>query len=345
MRIGIYSTSFYPSLGGTEKATWLLAGQAVRAGYEVTILTRTPADNWTNPEPRIRILRNPGWNRLAREYRKLDALVINGGLSARAFLPSVFSDVRVIPLHAMITDGMRGGTGLRDRLGDHIRSVMARQAHRHVGVSPLVLEAAGVEGEVIPNMIDPELLQYRSVLQEESQIYDLIYAGRLEQSKGIHRLLEVLAQLSEAGTDARLLICGDGGYKSTLREMAKSMGIEELVDFKLAGTAQELARAYARSKAVVHTPLAYEGFGMSLIEGMAFGLPSVINAMPALPWTQGGAGWQLEELTTDRLRPVIQSIQNRDEEYRAKSKKAAAKAEAFLPEQVFGQWQELFQTL
>lgn len=345
MRLCIYSTSFFPSIGGTEKASWLLACEAHRNGHKVTIITETPADSWINPIPEIEVIRKPSFHRLRRTYRDHDILIINGGLSARAFLPAMYLPIKVVPLHAMITDGLRRSGSPKDWAGDQIRKLLALNADCHVGVSRFVLKAAGVEGWVIPNMIDPELLKWRDALGPADKEFDLIYAGRLERSKGLHELIEQLAELHTAGISTRLLICGDGSSSEDLRKLTKARKLSDFVQFDRADSPEQLARFYARSRSVVHTPLAKEGFGMTLIEGMAFGIPSVITNIPALPDTAGEAAWCLDTLQSENLKPVITSIQNEDETYRQKAEYAALRANQFTPAGVYQQWEQLFDEL
>ena len=342
MRLCIYSTSFYPGIGGTEKATWLLACESFKAGHEVTIVTETPPRSWKNPEPSIAIVRQPGFKFLRKLYHRQDVLVINGGLSARAFLPAMFTGMKVIPLHAMITDGMRGNASLKDRMGDQVRRLLAIKADCHVGVSRFVLEAAGVEGMVIPNMIDPELMKWRELFRDTPKQFDLIYAGRLERSKGVHIILNQLARLKQSGTDVSLLICGEGSEKENLQNQVESHGITNKIRFELAESPKKLAELYSKSRAVIHTPLAKEGFGMTLIEGMAFGLPSVITNVPALPDTAGEAGWCMDTMSSEYLKPIIESIQKEDEHYLQKSREAELRAEQFTPEQTYQSWEEVF---
>ncbi len=345
MRLCIYSTSFYPSIGGTEKATWLLATEAAGAGHDVTIVTETPAQNWSNPEPDITVVRKPTFHRLRKVYHHSDVLVINGGLSARAFLPAMYTSVKVIPLHAMITDGLRKNGSLKDWVGDQVRRLLAMKADCHVGVSHYVLEAANVEGRVIPNMIDPELLNWRREKEPARKSYDLIFAGRLEKSKGVHLLIQQIAGLHEDGLPVSLLICGDGSARQELMHQVQESGLNELVHFRYSDTSGKLAGYYAESRAVVHTPVANEGFGMTLIEGMAFGIPSVITNIPALPDTAEETAWCLDELNPESLSKVVTSIKNEDREYQQKAARARERAEQFTPQSVYRHWEDLFEEL
>ncbi|MBP6017194.1 MAG: glycosyltransferase family 4 protein [Candidatus Promineofilum sp.] len=111
----------------------------------------------------------------------------------------------------------------------------------------------------------------------------LLFVGNLIPRKGLHVLLEALAQVSG---DWRLRIVGnpavDPAYVRRLRETALRLEWVERVTW--CGLLEDQALAAEMAAAdVLAMPSEYEGFGIVYLEGMGFGLP-------ALAATAGAAG-------------------------------------------------------
>lgn len=342
-KILLYTTSFFPSVGGTERATYLLAKQLLDHNYQATIVTRTPDPEQEFPDgnENLRIIRNPGLLQLGKLCRDHDVVIVNGGFSVRAWLGIVQSATPFILIHAMITSGLREGFQPLDIIGNLLRKKMKSEAKVHVGVSKAVLQAADVEGVVIPNMIDPEITKRASQVVSSPKKYDLIFVGRLIASKGLQDILKAVAQISSNGKKITLAVIGGGSYENEAKELSRKLGIDDQVDFKGFVNADELAQCYAESKILIHTPNAPEGFGMGLIEAMAFGLPVIVNDKPALPETAGDAGIIVPQSDCDALAEAINMLLSDDKKYQQYSEKAKSRAQNFKPSVVFKQWEKI----
>jgi len=97
-------------------------------------------------------------------------------------------------------------------------------------------------------------------------------AGRLSVEKGHKYLLEMLVHLKEKEIPCRLLLAGTGKLAESLKGMAKSLGVDEMVDFL--GFVEDMPAFYS-SLDVFLLPSHYEGFGYVLIEAMASRKPVV----------------------------------------------------------------------
>ncbi|WP_395647907.1 glycosyltransferase family 4 protein [Terricaulis sp.] len=103
---------------------------------------------------------------------------------------------------------------------------------------------------------------------------DLLFIGRLSSHKHVERLIDAVAQPSLRGV--RLHIVGPEWDVSRLRlaQFAEARGVGAHVLLHGGVDARRLAEI-ARSCALFVSASTYEGFGMSLIEGMSVGLPPV----------------------------------------------------------------------
>ena len=99
----------------------------------------------------------------------------------------------------------------------------------------------------------------------------LLFVGRLRYYKGLHFLLEALAQL-----DATLLVAGTGPERANLEALATSLGVAPRVRWLGDVRDDDLPALYAAADAyVLPAHLRSEAFGISLLEAQAAGLPIV----------------------------------------------------------------------
>ncbi|TMK84130.1 MAG: glycosyltransferase family 4 protein [Actinobacteria bacterium] len=123
----------------------------------------------------------------------------------------------------------------------------------------------------------------------------LLYAGRLDQRKGIHVALDALSFLPD---EAILEIRGrgDSDYLSTLREQAARLGVEGRVRFSDHSARTDLHKAYMEADVVVFPVLWSEPFGLVPLEAMACGIPVVATGT-------GGSGEYLRDGANCLLSP------------------------------------------
>ena len=119
------------------------------------------------------------------------------------------------------------------------------------------------EGKII---LKPNILQMS--FNTETQKYDYVYVGRLEESKGILKLLEIWDQLDEKYI---LTIVGGGDIEAQLRQKYKKPNII----FKGKCSRKETMTIVSRSKYLIQSSLLYETFGLTIIEAMSAGVPGI----------------------------------------------------------------------
>jgi glycosyltransferase involved in cell wall biosynthesis len=100
----------------------------------------------------------------------------------------------------------------------------------------------------------------------------LLAVGRLEDQKGHDLLMNAFAQLREHHGDWCLVILGEGGMRSKLERQRNELGLQDCV--VLPGVAGNIGDWYRIADIYVMTSR-YEGFGNTLAEGLAYGLPAV----------------------------------------------------------------------
>ena len=126
---------------------------------------------------------------------------------------------------------------------------------------------------VIPNTYDTNRFELTAHKAHPGPVR-LLCVGRLSPEKGHEVLLRSFAALVAAGTDAELTLVGGGVLEGSLRELAMALGINVRVRFAGIVVGRLLAEEYARADLFV-LPSLSEGFGVSVVEAMACGLPVV----------------------------------------------------------------------
>jgi glycosyltransferase involved in cell wall biosynthesis len=117
----------------------------------------------------------------------------------------------------------------------------------------------------------------------------LIYTGIYKLRKNHSGLLRSFKVFLDRGGDAQLVIAGpmeDG--EATLRELARKLGIAERVIFTGFVADGDLPALYSGAQ-VYACPSLYEGFGFTVLEAMACGIPVVCSKETSLPEVAGAA--------------------------------------------------------
>ena len=143
---------------------------------------------------------------------------------------------------------------------------------------------------VVQNGVD--LAQIRQV-RARRMTSDIMYAGRLIEHKNIDVLLHAVARLKRTNTNITCFIIGDGPERMKLESLAQELGLVQNVRFFGFLPNHLDVYAYMKASKVFVLPSTREGFGISVIEANACGLPVVTidhpdNAAKALITTFNG---------------------------------------------------------
>lgn len=131
--------------------------------------------------------------------------------------------------------------------------------------------------------------------------------------KRVPELLRAIAHVREVVPEVRLSILGDknDGTKE-VESLIRQLGLEEVVE--LAGNVSEEEKiGYFRRAAVYCQPSAFEGFGMSIAEAMACGVPVVTTRVGAIPEVVGDDAVFCEGADPrDLAERIIELLRNHD---------------------------------
>ena len=136
----------------------------------------------------------------------------------------------------------------------------------------IVSQAAALVPVVVPNILGSDF-KLRPEIQKED-VFTVISAGRLIQSKRYDLLISTVACLVAQKHRIQLWIVGDGDQRKSLEDQARELGVLDSVVFWGTKKPFELCELFNRSH-VFALPSEVETFGVVYIEANACGLPIV----------------------------------------------------------------------
>ena len=114
----------------------------------------------------------------------------------------------------------------------------------------------------------------RAVLGIDARTVAVVAIGRLVPIKRIDRLIRAFSAAVASAPDIRLYLVGDGSERSSLEELAASLGVADRVEF--AGWSSDTPAWYAAADVVALTS-DREGTPLALIEAAAAGRPVIAS--------------------------------------------------------------------
>lgn len=116
--------------------------------------------------------------------------------------------------------------------------------------------------------------------------FQLLYAGRIEENKGVFDLVKLMLLLTrKVCLDSRLEICGDGSALLALKEQIKEMGLGGVIVTRGKLDQMEMQKAIQRSHVfIVPTTAGFaEGLNKVVVEGVLSSRPVIAtNVCPAI---------------------------------------------------------------
>jgi glycosyltransferase involved in cell wall biosynthesis len=148
---------------------------------------------------------------------------------------------------------------------------------------------------------------------------NLIFSpGNRMPHKGMQTLAEAIA-LIPASRRPRLAVTASSPT-DPLRDQAEKLGISDSVEFNAWLTREQLERLYHEAT-IVALPTMFEGFGLPVLEAMAYGAPVVCSDLPVLHEVGGDAAIYVKPGSPQQFAAEIERVMG-DEALRADLAKA-----------------------
>lgn len=291
IRVLHVSRFFHPHVGGTENFIAQLAEALAPYGVRSTVLASERHVDENGPAPAIPVERLPAigpdrapipYARLGRATKLLGSADIVHAHDLRFLfeLAASVTALRHVPLvlssHGLIFHTQRlarvkaaAWHGYYRLLLRRCAVVLCGSAHDLAACQRIGLDRA----ELWANPVRTTPFENLRPSPEDGA---LLYFGRIAPNKGLERLREVL---DRAPASWRLTIVGHGedSYVEGLRTLFDPLGAR--VNFAGALPDSALAETIRRHACVV-LPSVAEGFGLTLVEAMAAGVPVVASDIP-----------------------------------------------------------------
>jgi glycosyltransferase involved in cell wall biosynthesis len=185
-------------------------------------------------------------------------------------------------------------------------SQLSRRGFNKLAVIPMLKDFAAIR----------DAPHAKAPYYDEEAAFRLLFVGRIVPHKCQHELINFVDQVRSLGrVPLELVLVGyfdaKDRYKLRLDEQIRRSGLGRLVNIVGRTTDEELFGWYRAVSAYVSLS-EHEGFGVPLIEAMAFDLPVVAYASSAVPDTIGDAGITLSDKDQDSiLEPLLRLHEDR----------------------------------
>lgn len=278
MKIGIIGP-FFPSLGGIETFTALLARNFASQGHRVCILTASSGDDaGEGGSGKYTIHRQLGPWEILSLCDELDILLSMGVGLRTLWAPFLLGKPVVISHQTWLSHG--GESPLTMLKG------CVLHAAENIAISAAVASSLPCAVTKIPDCFDEAVFQNRN-LQRSG---DLLFVGRLVSDKGADLLLGAVRRLNDAGLRTTLTVVGSGPERGILEDLTLELGIAGQVTFAGPLPPEKVAEVMNRHRILVVPSRWAEPFGIVALEGAACGCDVIGSNRGGLPEAIGAAG-------------------------------------------------------
>ena len=194
----------------------------------------------------------------------------------------------------------------------------------------------------IIRIYNPNPYEDKAPKQEGEPI--IFAAGRLTRVKGFDLLIKSWKLLEDRYPEWKVLVAGEGADRKKLEKEIETSGIRR---FFLVGNTDRIEEYYKKAELFV-LPSRDEGFGMVLLEAMAFSLPAVGYSCKAGPRDiieDGENGFLVVPGEIETFARKMESLMQDEHKRRKMGEKARKSTRRFCREQILDEWDQLLQDM
>jgi glycosyltransferase involved in cell wall biosynthesis len=137
----------------------------------------------------------------------------------------------------------------------------------------------------------------------------ILYVGTIQPRKNVDILLKIFHDLKkEKRIEHKLVIIGrDGWLYNSVEDQIRSLNLENDVIRIKNLSDEELPIIYNISDLFVY-PSSYEGFGLSILEAMACGVPVIASNLSSIPEVVGDAGILVDPRNCEEIKDAVYKL-------------------------------------
>lgn len=163
--------------------------------------------------------------------------------------------------------------------------------------------------KVVNNFIDPPEMCAKDLKENKEKKF--LSVSRLEPVKAIDKVLYSFSRLRDEGFLFRYSVVGAGSQENYLKDLSCQLGLDDFVEFH--GFCGDVENFYRNSDFFILNSVS-EGASNSLLEALAFGLPSITTAVGSAEdlVRYESNGWLIYENDSDELYASIKAALSLD---------------------------------
>jgi glycogen(starch) synthase len=302
LKILLGSHYFFPSTGGIETTTALLAGEFVKLGHEVRVVTQTKGES-DFPFP---VIRCPGAIELCRQVQWCDVFLQNN-ISLRTLWPLLFFRRPLFITHQTWITDTQGRVHWQHRL-----KLFVLRFARSFAISQAIAQQLPTPSRTIGNPYDDEIFKE---FQSVDRANTLVFVGRLVSDKGLDVLIDALAVLRESGVKTHLTVVGEGPERARLEKQIAELELQSWVEFVGRQSGLQLAQTLNRHKILVVPSRWREPFGVVALEAIACGCVVVGSEQGGLPEAINSCGMTFPNGDARALADILAALLQNPAQY------------------------------
>ena len=191
-----------------------------------------------------------------------------------------------------------------------ISSIEIKNFDRYAIKTPKFLVPNGIHAEDFHDLPSPEIF-YSAFPQTQHKTL-ILFLARIDPKKGLDLLAPAFAQVKTQFPKIHLVIAGPDsiGFRPTVEKYFAQVGCQDSITFTgmLSG---QLKYAVLAAANLYVSPSYSEGFSMSVLEGMASGLPCVITAGCNFPEAAAAQAAYVVDINSESIaQALIQCLAN-----------------------------------
>jgi glycosyltransferase involved in cell wall biosynthesis len=287
-----------PEAGGAEVHLHEILTRMILRGHSVTqISTSFPGCDREVDIDGIRVLRRGRWYDanivlpiFARRHMKHNEYdVVLEDINKLPFFMPLYTSVPVIP----VIPHLFGSTAFRETnwaIASYVY-LMEKFIPRVFRNSQFIVISPSTRDDLVSRGIDASRIHvvlcgldhaiYRDLGLERFDRPTIVHLGRLRKYKSVDVVMKSMKTIRGQIPDARLVIIGEGPHKDELLELAGTLQLGDAIEFKGYMEQEELVEYLNRSHLLLN-PSPKEGWGLTVVEANACGVPVVASDRPGL---------------------------------------------------------------
>jgi len=337
MKILLYSSVFFPSLGGIETITATLAENLTLLGYECLVITETCSDD--DQLFGYKVFRQPTWKQRLALTRECD-IVHSNGASVAMYPYARLSNKPFVWTHngyqVSCVDGLGWVDGeatpmtpmaslayhfrkrglfyaFKESVKLGLRRYVANHVDLNIAATHWIAKRQPLKNQVVAYTPYP-LNRFKGADTSSDWKYDFIYVGRLVSEKGLPELINAFNLLVSTPRyqDQKLAIVGSGRMKNQLEKMTKDLSLQANVSFLGSKFGSELVDIINQAKIGI-VPSAYEEpMGGVSLELLAAGKNIIVSEDGGHAECVGDAGMKFKNGDAKSLYECMLKLLNDD---------------------------------